>query len=69
MEKVRGKNQTYLLSKLLAWATSLEFTISGKLLYFQNFDLKCTKNDLFEQMMISSSRAIYKSILNVIQNV
>ena len=44
-------------------------TFSGKLLDFKNFVLECTKNDIFDQTISSSSRAIYKFILHVIQNV
>ena len=39
-------------SNLSTWVTSLKVTFSGKLLYFYNFNLECTKNDLFEQMII-----------------
>ena len=42
---------------------------SGKLLDFKNFVLECTKNEIFEQTISSLSRAIYKFILHVIQNV
>ena len=44
-------------------------TSSGKLLNFKNFVLECKKNDLFEQTISSSLRAIYKFILHAIQNV
>ena len=60
LEEVRRKNQTYFFSKLLTWATSLNVNFSGKLLYFQNFDLECTKNDLFEQrIIITNSVQVY----------
>ena len=48
-KKQERMNQTYFFSKLLTSETSLNVAFSGKLLHFLNFDLKCTKNNLFEQ--------------------
>ena len=45
-------------SNLLTWVISLKVTFSGKQLYFNNFNLECTKNDLFEQMIIITTNSL-----------
>ena len=60
-KKQERMNQTYFISKLLTSGTSLNVAFSGKLLHFLNFDLKCTKNNLFEQriIIITSNVQVY----------
>ena len=44
VEEVRRKNQTYFFFQSYQ-ATNLKVNLSGKILYFKNFDQECTQND------------------------
>ena len=68
VEEVKRKNQTYFFSKLLTWTTSLKVTLSGNYYIFKILTSNVQITISLNKGSSSSSRAMYKFILHVIQN-